>query len=125
MNKRWLIGLSVLAAISLLLGGCQNRPTAEEIMAKMKQVKASTEDAHAILEFSVQGQVMDTELVIEVWEKKPNKFRAEVLKASDAELVGAISVTDGQQFWMYQPSQDEVLVGEAGPDAPVSLRETI
>ncbi|MCK4452039.1 MAG: hypothetical protein KAX26_15760, partial [Anaerolineae bacterium] len=83
MNKRRFIGLSALVALSLLLflflGGCQNRPAAEEIMAKMREVEASTEDAHAVLEISVQGQVMDTELVLEVWEKKPNKFRAEVL----------------------------------------------
>ena len=68
---------------------------------------------------------MDVELVIEVWEKKPSKFRAEVLKASDPEFLGAINVTDGQQFWMYQPSQNEVLVGEVGPDEPSSPRDII
>ncbi|MCK4470361.1 MAG: DUF4367 domain-containing protein [Anaerolineae bacterium] len=129
MNKRRFIGLSALVALSLLLflflGGCQNRPTAEEIVAKMREVEASTEDAHAVLEISVQGQVMDTELVLEVWEKKPNKFRAEVLEASDAELVGAISVTDGDQVWMYHPGQNEVLMGEAGPGELSSPREMI
>ncbi len=63
--------------------------------------------------------------MIEVWEKKPNKLRAEVLEASDLELAGAIYVTDGQQFWTYQPSQNEVVFGEIGPDEPSSFQEVI
>jgi len=48
-----------------------------------------------------------------------------VLEANDPELAGAISVTDGQQFWAYQPSQNEVVVGEVGPDEPSSFRGVI
>jgi outer membrane lipoprotein-sorting protein len=125
MNKRWFIGVSVLVVIALLLGGCQRRPTAEEIVAKLEEVEASTEDAHAILEFSAKGEGMSEELVVEVWEKKPNKLRAEVLEANDPELAGAISVTDGQQFWMYEPYKNEVMVGEVGPDEPSSFRWVI
>jgi outer membrane lipoprotein-sorting protein len=125
MNKRWLIGLSVLAAISLLLSGCQNQPTAEEIVARIKEVEASTEDAHGVLEVSVQSQGMDVALVVEVWEKKPNKVRAEVLESSKAEYVGAISVTDGDQVWMYDPDQNEVMVGEAGMGELDNPREMI
>jgi outer membrane lipoprotein-sorting protein len=125
MNKRWFIGLSVLIAISLLLGGCQRKPAAQEIVAKLQEVEASTEDAHAILEFSAKGQGTGEDLVVEVWEKRPNKFRAEVLEANDSELVGATSVTDGQQFWMYEPDKNEVVVGEVGPDEPSSFRWVI
>ena len=125
MNKRWFIGLSVLVAISLLLGGCQKQPTAEEIVAKMREVEASIEDAHAVLEISLQGQGMDDELTIEVWEKKPNKFRAEVLEANDPELVGAISATDGRQVWMYEPGKNEVVVDEVGPDEPSGFGEAV
>jgi outer membrane lipoprotein-sorting protein len=125
MNKRWLIGWSVLVMVALLLGGCQRQPTAQEIVAKLQEVEASTEDAHAILEFSAKGQGTDQDLVVEVWEKRPNKFRAEVLEASDPELVGATSVTDGQQFWMYEPGKNEVVVGEVGPDEPSSFRWAI
>jgi outer membrane lipoprotein-sorting protein len=122
MNKRWLIGLSLLVALSLLIGGCQNQPpTAEEIVTRLKEVEAGIEDAHAVLE--VQG--MDNDMVVEVWEKRPNKFRAEVLEASDADDVGAVQVTDGQQVWIYKPGKNEVLVGEVGPDEPASFREAI
>jgi outer membrane lipoprotein-sorting protein len=125
MNKRWFIGLSVLVVVSLLLGGCQRRPTAEEIVAKLEEVETSTEDAHAVLEFSAKGEGMDEDIVVEVWEKKPNKFRAEILEANDPELAGAIHVTDGQQFWMYEPGKNEVMVGEVGPDEPSSFRWVI
>jgi hypothetical protein len=39
--------------------------------------------------------------------------------------VGATSVTDGQQFWMYEPGKNEVVVGEVGPDEPSSFRWAI
>jgi len=112
MNKRWIAGLSLLAVLSLLVGGCESRPTAEEIVAQMRAVEANTEDAHAVVAFSAQTQAMDVELVVEMWEKKPDKFRAEVLEASDGDIVGAVSVTDGQQAWMYHPGENEVVVGD-------------
>jgi outer membrane lipoprotein-sorting protein len=124
MNKRWFVGLSVLVALSLLVSGCQSGPTAQEIVARLREVEASTEDAQAVLEISVQGQ-MNEEVVVEVWEKRPDKFRAEVLEASDPQFVGMISVTDGDQGWMYNPSENEVVVGEAGQGEPTSPREIL
>lgn len=124
MNKRWFIVLSILAAIALLLCGCQNRPTAREIVAKLKEVEASTEDAHAVLEISIKGQ-RNEDVVVEVWEKRPNKFRAEVLEASDPKFVGIVSVTDGLQGWVYNPNENEVIVFEAGQDEPTGPREIL
>jgi outer membrane lipoprotein-sorting protein len=114
MNRQWLIVLSVVVALSLLVGGCESRPTAEEIVAQMKEVEASVEDAHALVAFSVQAQEMAMDSTVEVWEKRPNKFRAEVLEASEDDLVGIVSVTDGQQVWMYHPGENEVVVGGVG-----------
>jgi outer membrane lipoprotein-sorting protein len=125
MNKRWFLGLSVLVVISLLLVGCDGGPTAEEIVAKLQEVEASTNDAHAVLDIKIQGQGVDEELAVEVWEKKPDKFRAEVLESSDPDYLEAVTVTDGQQVWMYQPSQNEVVVGEVGADEPSSPRDII
>ncbi len=125
MDKRWFAGLSVLVALSLLVSGCQSGgPTAEEIVARLREVEASTEDAHAVLEISVQAQ-MTEEMVVEVWEKGPDKFRAEVLEASEPQFVGIVSVTDGHQGWMYNPNENEVVVGEAGQGEPTSPREIL
>ncbi len=128
MNKRWFVGLSVVMALSLLLGGCQSGPTAEEIVAKMQEVEASVEDAHAVVEFSVQAQGEEMDGAVELWEKSPNKLRVEVLEASEDRLAGVISVTDGQQVWIYNPNQNEALVGrvgEFGADEPLDPRRVI
>jgi len=128
MNKRWLAGLPVVMVLSLLLGGCQSGPTAEEIVAKMQEVEASIENAHAVVDFSVQAQGEEMDAVVEVWEKSPNKLRAEVLEASEDSLVGVVSVTDGQQVWIYNPDQNEALVGrvgEFGMDEPLDPRRVI
>ena len=128
MDKRWFIGLCAVTVLSLLVGGCQDRPTAEEVVAKMQEVEASIEDAHAVVEFSLQAQEMDMDSTVEMWEQSPNKFRAEVLEASEDDLVGVVSVTDGQQVWIYNPSENEVLVGrvgEFGMDEPLNPRHVI
>jgi outer membrane lipoprotein-sorting protein len=126
MNRRWVVGLSILVMLSLFIGGCQSRPTAEEIVAKMQEVEASIDDAHAVVEFDAQAEGMDLDLVVEMWEKRPNKFRAEVLEASEDDLVGAVSVTDGQQVWLYHPGENEVVVGELGEmEGPTSPHEMI
>ncbi|MDY7040155.1 MAG: DUF4367 domain-containing protein [Chloroflexota bacterium] len=128
MNKRRFVGTSLIALallLSLFLSGCQRGPTAEEIVAKMQEVEASIEDAHAVLEVSIHGQGMEAEVVAEVWEKRPDKFRAEVLEASEAELVGAITVTNGDQAWMYDPTENEVVVGKLETGEPSSPREMI
>jgi outer membrane lipoprotein-sorting protein len=129
MKTRLLIGFNVLVALSLLLTGCQAGPTAEEIVAKMQEVEASTEDAHAVVEFSIRAEDMDMEIVVELWEKRPNKFRAEVLEASEAEFEGVVSVTDGEQAWLYHPGENVVITGALGdiePDEmPIDPQEVI
>jgi outer membrane lipoprotein-sorting protein len=125
MSKRWFFGLGLLVAVSLLVVGCQDRPTAEEIVVKLKEVEASTEDAHAVLVVDIKGQGAEENLTVEVWEKKPDKFRAEVLKSSNPDHAGAVTVANGQQVWMYQPSKNEVVVGEVGPEEPSGPRDVI
>jgi outer membrane lipoprotein-sorting protein len=114
MRKTWLIGLAILVVFGLAVSGCSNQPSAEEIVSRIKEVEASTEDAHAVVEFSLRAQGTDLELVAELWEKKPNKLRAEVLEASDESIVGATSVTDGERVWMYHPGENEVVTGDLG-----------
>jgi outer membrane lipoprotein-sorting protein len=125
MSKRWFFGLGLLVAVSILVVGCQSHPTAEEIVVKLKEVEAKTEDAHAVLVIDVEGQGADENLTVEVWEKKPDKFRAEVLNSDNPEHAGAVTVADGQQVWVYQPSKNEVVVGEVGSEEPSSPRDMI
>jgi outer membrane lipoprotein-sorting protein len=125
MNNRWLVVLSVLVALSLLMAACQSQPSVEEIVAKMKEVEASTDDAHGVLELSIDALGMDQEMVVEVWEKAPNKTRAEMLESSRSEFEGSVVVSDGQQVWVYMPDANKVVVGEIGPGEPSSPRYAI
>lgn len=123
MNKRWIVLLGVLATLSLLLGACQSQPSVEEIVAKMKEVEASTDDAHGVVEFSIGGVGMDQDMVVEVWEKRPGRTRAEMLQSSSAEYEGAVLVSDGQQLWVYLPAENKVVAEEIGPDEPAGPRQ--
>jgi outer membrane lipoprotein-sorting protein len=125
MNKRWLVVVSVLAMFSLLLGACQSQPSVEEIVAKMKEVEASTDDAHGVLEISIHSLGLDQEMVVEVWEKRPGKTRADMLESSIPEYDGSVVVSDGEQIWVYLPEENEVVVEELGPGEPTSPRFAI
>ena len=125
MSKRLLVVLSMLSIIALVVGGCQNQPTVEEIVAKMREIEASTEDAHGVVELAVHNLGADAEMVVEVWEKRPNKTRIEMVESSDAEFAGAVMVADGEQVWVYLPEENRVRVGEVGVDEPSSPREIV
>ncbi len=125
MSKRWFVAVSLLVVIALMLGGCQDKPTAEEIVDKMREVEASTDDVHGVLEFGIHDVGEQQEMVVEVWEKRPNKTRLQMLESSDPELAGAIVVADGQDVWIYFPEENRVLTGEVGPDEPTSPRDII
>jgi outer membrane lipoprotein-sorting protein len=130
MKVRWAVVCSALVVLSLVVGACQKKPTIQEIVDKMKEVEASTEDAHAIVEISLQDGDRDSAMVIEVWEKKPDKFRANLVESlSDEFLPGSVIVSDGNQVWVYDPGKNEVVVGEAGagelPDQPENPRDII
>jgi outer membrane lipoprotein-sorting protein len=108
---------------ALLLVGCQGRPTAEEIVARVQEVEANTEDAHAVLEIAIQDPSRDVAMAVEVWESE-NQFRAELLESSSSEaVVGSVIVNDGQQVWIYDAAQNEVLVSEVEarqPEGPLT-----
>jgi outer membrane lipoprotein-sorting protein len=125
MSKRWLVGLSVLVMLSLLLGACQSQPSVDEIVAKMKEVEASTDDVHGVLEISINALGMDQEMVVEVWEKRPSKTRADMLESSMPEYEGSVVVSDGEQVFVYLPEDNKVVVEEIGPGEPSGPRYAI
>jgi len=108
---------------SLLLGACAAKlPTAEEIVARMEQARASTSDIHATVAIDFKSPDQSGSMVIEGWmQKLPDdadghpraRVRAEVREASQADLVGSLIVSDGEQFWLYNPAQNTVVVGSA------------
>lgn len=109
-QKLWLV-FSLLLVLSLSLAGCGQKITAEEIVAKMQETMENTQDAHAVVTVNVDAQGIVMSVTAEVWEKSPNKLHAEVLEASESDLVGSTMVSDGKQGWYYDPRRDVVMVG--------------
>lgn len=111
MRKRAWLALGLVGVLVLLLAGCGQRITAEEIVTHMQDTVASTQDAHAVVHASVNAQGIEISATAEIWEKLPNSLRAEVLETSRAEFDGTVLVSDGQQAWYYNPAKNTVLVG--------------
>jgi outer membrane lipoprotein-sorting protein len=132
MDRKHVVLISLLLALSLALVGCGSSITVEEIVAKMEETIDSTHDAHAVVQANVDVQGIKMDVKAEIWEKMPNLFRAEVLETSDAQFAGTVMVSDGQQVWLYEPARNQVTVGRAGEvDMPLpqemlgSLQEAI
>jgi outer membrane lipoprotein-sorting protein len=88
--------------------------TAEEIVDRVKETLENTEDAHAVVYAEVDVQGIQASVKAEVWEKSPDKLRAEVLESSRPQLVGTLLVADGQQGWYYEPGRNVVMAGSLG-----------
>ena len=114
MHKRILILSTLLLALAMLLSGCGQKVTAEQIVTKMRETAASTVDAHAVVKVDMNAMGMVLSATAEIWEKSPNSVYAEVIDASQAELKGMTLATDGQQAWLYDPAHNTVQVGNAG-----------
>jgi hypothetical protein len=75
-------------------------------------------DGHAVLEVSVDTPEKSLSGTAEAWGRLdvgPNgepAFRIEVLTADEAELIGTVAVSDGTQFWLWNPSENVVLTGQ-------------
>jgi outer membrane lipoprotein-sorting protein len=115
----WL-GLALAGA--LLLSACgANQLSAEQIVQRMEATRAATNDAHATVALDFTTDQQNGSFVVEGWLKKTDrtdeagqpisKLRAEVKSASQPEMAGAIIVSDGDTFWLYSPSRNQVVTG--------------
>jgi len=109
---------------TVLLGACAERlPTAEEIVDRMERARAETDDAHATVAIDFSSPEQTGSLVVEGWMQRTDetdaagepisRVRAEVRESSEADMVGAIVVSDGETFWLYNPKQNTVVTGRA------------
>jgi outer membrane lipoprotein-sorting protein len=111
MKRNVWIAFSLFLALSLILAGCGQKITAEEIVAKVRETMDSTQDAHAVVTASVDAQGIKLSAQAELWEKMANKARVQVIDSSEPKYVGTTMVTDGQQAWLYEPDRNLVTVG--------------
>jgi outer membrane lipoprotein-sorting protein len=137
------ITLFVIAALAaMLLAACgQSLPTAEQIVERMEATRAATNDAHAVVAIDFTSPERSGQLLVEGWIQKTGELdaagepiarvRAEVLEASEAELVGSLVVSDGATFWLYNPAENTVVTGDArsmqdqSPASPAGATEML
>ncbi len=123
MRRSTLFIVALLGA--LLLAACGNTlPTADEIVDRMEAARAATNDAHAVVAINFSSPDQTGTIVVEGWMQKTgasgpdgqpiSRVRAEVLEASQAGMAGTLLVSDGTTFWLYNPSENTVVTGEAG-----------
>ena len=119
--------LAIFFAFVLALGGSglafaafNSAPAPTDILTRAVTALKEAQDGHAILQ--IQGTTPDESgsATIQVWAKKLSdgsgnyEIRAQVEDASEAKFKGAIAVSDGKQFWFYQPSENTVRTGTVG-----------
>lgn len=114
--------ISILLALLILAGSAVAMaafmiPSAEDLLVQAIETGRGVTDGHAVAEFELDTPQQSGTGTMEVWGKMdvgPNgepAFRIEVLEASEAEMVGITAVSDGTQFWLYNPSENKVMTG--------------
>lgn len=112
-----LLALVVLAGTAVAIGAFVI-PTAEDLLVQSLETSQTITDGHAILEVSLDIPEQAMSGTVEAWgrlDAGPNgepAFRVEVLTADEADLIGTIAVSDGTQFWVWNPAQNTVLTGQ-------------
>ena len=104
MKKQIAAVLVVLAIV--LIAGCTDQMSAEQIAAKMTAQQESIEDFSAtmVMTSSFGGETDTTQM--KIMTKMPDKTRSEIIEP--AELAGTLTVRNGNTMWMYDPAKNQV-----------------
>ena len=104
MNKQIAAVLMVLVVV--LIAGCTEQMSADQIAARMKAQQESIEDFSATMvttsSFGGENETMQAKIMTKV----PDKTRFEYIEP--AELAGMVMVTNGSTMWMYDPVKNQV-----------------
>jgi len=117
----WLLALVGVLFLTQAVCGCIKKLTAEDIVAGMQETMNSTDDAHGVVEVTANVQGLSMEVVVEMWEKRPDKTRAKLLEAKPDTFAGAEIVIDGQTSWFYNPGENQVVVTDVS-DMPAGVQ---
>ena len=104
MKKPIAAVLVVLAIV--LIAGCTEQMSAEQIAAKMTAQQESIEDFSAtmVMTSSFGGETKTTRM--KIMTKMPGKTRSEIIEP--VELAGTLTVRNGNTMWMYDPAKNQV-----------------
>lgn len=140
--QRILTFLTLILAGTLVLAACgQEQITAEEIVARMEAARDEMQDVHATVTMNFVTNERNGRIVVETWMKKGesadseephfNKVRAVVLEADEPEMVGSEFISNGEVFWLYNPTEAKAITGNAdemkenAPNDPAGMTQTL
>ncbi len=104
MKKQIAAVLVVLAIV--LIAGCTEQMSAEQIAAKMTAQQESIEDFSATMVMTSSfGEETDA-TQMKIMTKMPDKTRSEIIEP--AELAGTVMVRNGNTMWTYDPAKNQV-----------------
>ncbi len=112
--------LLVLAAV--LISGCTEQMSADQIAARMEAKQESIKDFSAtmVMTSSFAGETENTQ--VKIVTKTPDKTRSEFIEPS--ELAGTVMVRNGSTMWMYDPAKKQVTKMELPEDEPFEMDYT-
>lgn len=117
-NRNTVIGLIVLvllASFGAVAFARQNR--AADLLTQSLERLEAAQSGHAIVNFEAEMPEESGSGTVEIWgqlEAGPNgepAVRVEVLESSLGDVAGVTAVSDGTQFWLYNPMDNQVIVG--------------
>jgi len=129
MNKKrnlWLLIGAIILLAALVSAFVIMQPSAKDILIQTLETSKTINDAHAIIDVSVDSPEEKASATVEVWgrhaENGPGAFHLEVLETDKEEAVGAVIVSDGETVWAYSPAEGKVFVGTA-EEAKAAMEE--
>jgi len=121
MKKQIAAVLLVLAAV--LISGCTEQMSADQIAARMEAQHESIEDFSATMvttRSSFAGETENTQ--VKIMTKTPDKTRSEFIEP--AELAGTVMVRNGSTMWTYDSARNQVTKMSLTEDEPFDMDYT-
>lgn len=120
-NKRATIVLLTLLLLIVSVGvtAALVIPSADKLLTQSLETLETITDGRAVIDLQVDLPDQSISGSLAVWGKLnmgPNGepgLRLEVLAANEAEFVGLTAVTNGRDFWLYDPNSNTVVTGNA------------
>ncbi|GHO86663.1 LolA family protein [Dictyobacter formicarum] len=90
----------------------------QNILDSMANKLDSATTLHGMFNLTSSSRTFNGTVETELWKAAPDKSRTEVQKSTLAQLSkGALSVSDGQQIWQYDPAKKVVYTGKVTHNA--------
>lgn len=120
MNKQIAAVLMVLVVV--LIAGCTEQMSADQIAARMEAKQESIEDFSATMVTSSSFGGETETMRAKIMTKVPDKTRFEYIEP--AELAGMVMVTNGSTMWRYDPAKNQVTKMTLPEDEPFDMDYT-